>query len=261
VTIFSVDDVVGTNPTAREVIQLEPFYSHRHGSAARSRVFWHGTRRAAGWRSDGGTDVYLSFVDAGAHFTDPGADSITARLTCFNADLPSQLPFGSGTGDFELKEPGPIRRISALVKPTSVVHPPLGRPQLWRLVSQLSLNYLSLVDGGGDQLREILRLHNFAGSAAAEQQIAGIVGVSSEPAFSRVASEHGLAFARGRRVELELDEEQFSGGSAYLLAAVLERFLGLYASMNSFTILAASTRQRQRPMRVWPPRSGWKALL
>jgi type VI secretion system protein ImpG len=62
-------------------------------------------------------------------------------------------------------------------------------------------------------------------------------------------------------VQVELDEEQFSGGSAYLLAAVLERFLGLYASMNSFTILDARTRQRRRPMRVWPPRSGWKALL
>jgi type VI secretion system protein ImpG len=261
VTVFSVDDVVGTTPTAHEAIRFAPFYSHRHGSVDRSRIFWQSTRRAAGWRDDGGTDVYLSFVDTGARFTNPDADAVTARLTCFNADLPSKLPFGSETSDFELKEPGPVRRITAMVKPTSVVQPPLGRPQLWRLISQLSLNYLSLVDGGGEQLREILRLHNFADSAAAEQQIGGIVGVSSEPTFARVASEHGLSFARGRRVQVELDEEQFSGGSAYLLAAVLERFLGLYASMNSFTILDARTRQRRRPMRVWPPRSGWKALL
>ncbi len=261
VTIFSVDDVVGTTPTAHDAIPFAPFYSHRHGSADRSRIFWQSTRRAAGWRDDGGTDVYLSFVDTGARFTNPDADAVTARLTCFNADLPSKLPFGGETSDFELKEPGPVRRITAMVKPTSVVQPPLGRPQLWRLISQLSLNYLSLVDGGGDQLREILRLHNFAESTAAEQQIGGIVGVSSEPTFARVASEHGLSFARGRRVRVEFDEEQYSGGSAYLLASVLERFLGLYASMNSFTILEAGTRQRRRPMRVWPPRSGWKALL
>ena len=261
VTTFSVDDVVGMSPTAREAIHFAPFYSHRHGTAERSPVFWHSTRRAAGWRDDGGTDVYLSFVDTGARFTNPDADSVTARLTCFNADLPSQLPFGSGASDFELKEPGPVRRITALVKPTSVVQPPLGRPQLWRLISQLSLNYLSLVDEGTDALQEILRLHNTGDDAAGEKHIQGIVGVASAPSHARVVGEHGLAFARGRRVELELDEEQFAGGSAYLLASVLERFLGLYASLNSFSALTARSRQRRRPLGDWAPRAGWKALL
>ncbi|HEU4643833.1 MAG TPA: type VI secretion system baseplate subunit TssF, partial [Gemmatimonadaceae bacterium] len=154
-----------------------------------------------------------------------------------------------------------VRKIVALVKPTSVVQPPLGRPQLWRLISQLSLNYLSIVEGGADALREILRLHNFGESSAAEKQIQGLLDVRSAPAYSRVASEHGLTFARGRRVEIELDEEQFAGGSAFLFASVLERFLGLYASINSFSVLAARTRQRKDVLRVWPPRAGWKALL
>ena len=58
-----------------------------------------------------------------------------------------------------------------------------------------------------------------------------------------------------------LDEEQLTGSGAYLFAAVLERFLGLYASVNSFSILAARTQQRKDVMRVWPPRAGWKTLL
>jgi type VI secretion system protein ImpG len=262
--IFSVDDVVGVTPGASEPLAFEPFYSHRHGnggSGQRSQVFWHAQRRTSGWRTDGATDVFLSLVDLSQRPVYPDVDAITARLTCFNADLPSRLPFGGDGGDFQLQDGGPIRRITALIKPTEVIQPPLGRSQLWRLISQLSLNYLSITEGGVEALREILRLHNFAESAAGEKQIQGITNVRSVPAYSRVMAEHGLSFARGRRVEIELDEEQFAGSSVYLLASVLERFLGLYASINSFSVLVARTKQRKDVLRAWPPRAGWKALL
>jgi type VI secretion system protein ImpG len=62
-------------------------------------------------------------------------------------------------------------------------------------------------------------------------------------------------------VELSFDEEQFAGSGVYLFASVLERFFGLYASVNSFSMLAARTSQRKTTMRVWPPRAGWKTLL
>lgn len=262
VSIFSVDDVLGVSPGATAPDRFEPFYSYKHATnGSAPQLFWHAVRRTAGWRPDGGSDVYLSFVDLSSRPVEPDADAVTARLTCYNADLPSRLPFGSDAGDFELDGGGPIKRITAIVKPTSVVEPPLGQPQLWRLISQLSLNYLSLVDGGADAMREILRLHNFADSAAAEKQIQGLVAVTSEPAYSRVSSAHGLSFGRGTRVNITLDEEQFTGGGAFLFATILERFLGLYASINSFSILAARTTQRKDVMRVWPPRAGWKTLL
>ncbi len=66
---------------------------------------------------------------------------------------------------------------------------------------------------------------------------------------------------RGRRVEIEFDEEQFAGGGVYLFASLLERFLGLYVTMNSFTVLAARTRQRKEPFRPWPPRTGNRVLV
>jgi type VI secretion system protein ImpG len=262
VSVFSVDDVLGVSPGASAPERFEPFYSYRHATAGNTpQQFWHAVRRTAGWRPDGGSDVYLSFVDLSSAPVEPDVDAVTARLTCYNADLPSRLPFGSDAGDFELDGGGPIKRITAIVKPTSVVEPPLGQPQLWRLISQLSLNYLSLIEGGAEALREILRLHNFADSAAAEKQIQGLVSVAGSPAYSRVSSAHGLSFARGTRVDVTLDEEQFTGGGAFLFATVLERFLGLYASINSFSILAARTTQRKDVMCVWPPRAGWKTLL
>src|SRR5207245_200613 len=121
----------------------------------------------------------------------------TARLTCFNGDLPSRLPFGDESGDFTLPGGGPIQRIIALLKPTAVIPPLVGKPQLWRLISQLSLNYLSLVEGGAEALQELLRLHNFGDSLAGAKQIQGLLDVRAHPSSARIAGDHGLRCAPG----------------------------------------------------------------
>lgn len=259
--VFSVDDVVAVTPGASEPLRFDPLYSFRHGrNGHQDELFWYARRRPTGWRADEGTDVFLSFVDHTGRTADPGSDAVTARLTCYNRDLPSRLPFGDQASDFELPHGGPIERIVALTRPTEAIEPPLGKSQLWRLISQLSLNYLSLVEGGPEALQELLRLHNFGDTTAGERQIQGIRALSSGPCFARIESEHGLTFARGQRVELELDEEQFAGGGVYLFASILERFLGLGVSLNSFCVLAARTRQRKEILREWPPRAGSKVL-
>ncbi|MBA4156455.1 MAG: type VI secretion system baseplate subunit TssF [Gemmatimonadetes bacterium] len=260
--IFSVEEVVAVTPGVAEPLRFEPLYSFRHGTdESRKRVFWSATRRPSHWRPDEGTDIFLSFVDLSARPVYPDLDAVTVRLIGYNGDLPSRLPFGDPNGDFEMPGGGPIQKIVALVKPTAVVQPPLGKPQLWRLISQLSLNYMSLIHGGAGGLQELLRLHNFADSAGGEKQIQGILEVKGSPRYSRIESEHGLTFARGHLVEIDFDEEEFAGGSVYLLASVLERFLGLYVSLNSFSMLAARTRQRKQILKEWPPRAGWKTLL
>ena len=76
-----------------------------------------------------------------------------------------------------------MKRIVALKKPTSTLRPPTGRSVLWRLLSHLSLNYLSLVEEGKEALQEILKLYNFTDSAYSEKQIEGIVSIRSSKAF------------------------------------------------------------------------------
>ena len=61
-----------------------------------------------------------------------------------------------------------------------------------------------------------------------------------------MVSEDGVAFARGTQVEMEFDEEQFVGGGVYLFATVLEYFLGLYVSMNSFSQLVCARGRERR---------------
>jgi type VI secretion system protein ImpG len=272
--IFSVEDVVAVTPDSDRPLRFRPFYAPKAAPDSFGRrstdavaadvedgLFWTAKRRETAWRSDDGTDILLAFVDRAGRVAHPDQDTVTARLMCFNSDLPSRLPFGAGGSDFELDAPGPIREIAALVKPTRVIQPPLGSGQTWRLISQLSLNYLSLVDSGEEALRETLRLYDFGETPSVRKQISGITSVRSAPTFARIVTEHGLTFARGRKVELELDEEQFAGSGVFLFGTVLERFLGLYASLNSFSVLSVGTRQRKRPVHEWPARAGWKALL
>lgn len=260
VATYAVNEVIPVTPGGEEPVPFVPFHSLRHGGAD-DRVYWYAKRRLHGVGADEGTDLFLSFVDLSGRTVHPDLDAVTARVTCHNGDLPGRLPLGEAEGDFELPGGGPVSKVVALTRPTDVVQPPLGRAQLWRLISQLALNYVSLIEGDGEALREVLRLHDFAGTRAAEQQIEGIVGLASEPSFARIESEHGLTFARGHRVELDLDEEKFAGGGVYLFASVLERFLALCVSMNSFVRLTARSRQREGILKEWAPRAGHKRLL
>jgi type VI secretion system protein ImpG len=200
-------------------------------------------------------------VDLTGRPTDPEADTITVKCTCTNYTLPSRLPFGNEAGDLQLEGTSAVQRIVVLRKPTPTLRPPLGQRALWRLISHLSLNHLSLVSEGREALQHILSLYNFSDSPHLQNQIEGITELRSSRHFAPVVTDNWISVARGTRVEVQLDEDQFVGGGVYLLACVLEHFLGLYVSMNSFTQLSATTLQRKEVLKEWPPRAGRSILI
>ena len=205
--------------------------------------------------------MYLSLVDLSMRPMNPEGNIVSIRTTCTNRDLPSRLSFGNEDGDFELEGGIVMKRIVALRKPTPPVRPSTGKSALWRLISHLSLNYLSLVEEGKEPLQQILRIYDVGRSSYSQNVIDGILAIRSQRHFARVSSETGITFARGLRVEMELDEDQFVGGGVYLFASVIERFLGLSATLNSFTQLTVSTPQRKEALQEWPPRAGRKILV
>jgi type VI secretion system protein ImpG len=259
--IFSIDDVMTTSPDRREVIHYEPFYGSHHGRMAKSQVFWNASRRQSTRANDEGTEMYISLVDSTCRSAKTGFETLIVRCTCTNRDLPSRLPWGNEAGDFELESGAGVKKIISLQKPTSSLRPPLRRGLQWRLISHLSLNYLSLAEEGRGALQDILRLYNFTDETSLERQISGIASIKSKRHFARVVSEHGISFARGIRVEMEFDEELFVGSGIYLFASILEQFLGLYASLNSFSQLVVRTQQRKEVLKEWRPRAGQKILL
>jgi type VI secretion system protein ImpG len=260
--IFSIEDVVSADPVTQELTHYEPFYSYRHRTLReKNQTFWYSTRRPSTRKGDEGSEVSLFLVDLSMHTCLPDAQAITVHCTCTNRDIVSRLPFGNESGDFEVEGIGSIKGAVALRKPTPTLRPPMGRDALWRLISHLALNYLSIVEEGKEALQEVLRLYNFSDSADLDKQISGIVGLSSKRHFARINSESGIAFARGTQVQMEFDEEDYAGGGVYLFAAVIDQFLGLYASLNSFSQLVVKTRQRRAVLKQWPPRAGQAILI
>jgi len=260
--IFSVDQVASIDTESQQTTTYEPFYSLRHSSrGGKQQCYWLARRRPSIRPNDDGTDMFLSLVDLSLSPIKPDANILSIRTTCTNRDLPARLPFGNEDGDFELDGASPLKRIVALRKPTQTIRPPSGKSSLWRLISHLSLNHLSLVQEGTEALKQILRLYDNAQSSFSQGLIDSILEVSSKPDFARVSTESGISFAKGTRVELRLDESQFSGSGVFLFASILEHFLGLSASLNSFTQLVVSTPQRKEVLHKWMPRAGRRILV
>ncbi len=264
--VYSIDSVTTTDPYLQQSRQFQPFYSLRHThTSEQAPTFWYATRRPSERSDDTGTEVYLSLVDIGFNPNVPGVETMIVHATCTNRDLPGRLPFGDRDGDFEVEAAAPLARVRSLKKPTPSLRPPLRHAAHWRLISHLSLNHLSIVgveeEGSPEALREILSLYNFMDSSATRKQIAGVGRVASRRVVRQTGSRIGSGFVRGVETTIEFDEEQYVGSGLFLFAAVLERFLGLYSSVNSFNQLVARVKQREGYLKRWPPRAGEQVIL
>ncbi len=150
--VYSIDRVTASS-SAGESAEYRSFFSVRHAQAAEDAgVFWHAARRAgeaADGRADAGTEVFLSLVDLNR---DPAATAdwtVDVETTCLNRDLPARLPFGGGQPRLQLTDGDAlVSAVSCVTAPTPTLRPAQRRGALWRLVSHLSLNHLSLVNDG-----------------------------------------------------------------------------------------------------------------
>jgi type VI secretion system protein ImpG len=271
VEIYSIDKVFATSP-AGEQTEFAPFYSFKHAAdRAEQNTFWNATRRPniaevdERGEEDASTEMYLSLVDLNFTPSIPADWTVDLEVTCVNRDLPRRLPFGGGRPELDLPGgKGPIARAVCVVHPTPTQHPPLNARAFWRIISHLTLNHLSLTDEdeGVDALREILKLYDTKDTPESRALLEGIAMVKSRRVVGRISGQFG-GFCRGIEVNLLLDEEKFLGSGAYLFASVLDRFLGLYTSINSFSKLVVTTKQRevQGEFWRWPLRTGEQVLL
>ena len=256
--VYSVDRVTSTATYMEEPQTYAPFYALRHGHDQSQRHFWYTHRRPSFRKNDDGMEVYISLVDLDFNPALPPAEMLTLRVTCTNRDQAGRLKLSGEFGELEA-EGVALLGTRWIQKPGPTARPPLRRGLQWRLISHLSLNHLSIVEKGKEALQEILRLYDFSEDPAIRKQIAGIVDVSSRSSISRVHSDTGVAFVRGTDVAIEFDEEQYVGTGVFLLSSVLQRFLGLYSAVNSFSRLTVTTKKGV--LKQWPPLAGEQILL
>lgn len=266
--VYSVDGVLATDPDGKQRRFL-PFYGLRHGGVeAVSRTYYTASRRPAGGR-DPGTEVHLALVDLDFDPSSPAESVLSVETTCLNRDLPGQLPYGGGHPHLKLTEGmAAVAGLSCLTPPTPTLRIAERKGHRWRLVSHLLLNHLSISGGaeGTEALREILRLYDFRDSAETRGIADGIVKVTTKRGTARAPSRPGDvawgdAMCRGIDVGIEFDPQRFSGSGMFLLAMILDHFLGLYCSINSFTRLTATVKGRTGVLRTWPARAGNRPLL
>jgi type VI secretion system protein ImpG len=263
--IYSVDEVITTDPKTNTTREFSPFYSLRHAYGEQmEKSFWYATRRDSQREEDEGTEIFVSLVDINFNPRVPAVEVLNVRTTCTNRDLPARLPFGGREGDFEVEGSGLLSKARCLTKPTETLRPARRRALQWRLISHLNLNYLSIIEsqnGTPEALQEILHLYNFDDSSATRKQILGVTGIETRKVVRRIGEHIGAGFVRGLETTLTMDEDEFVGSGMFLFACVLERFFGLYASLNSFNQTVLRTKQREENVKVFPPRTGEQILL
>lgn len=263
--IYSVDEVFVTDPRTNKTREFSPFYSMRHSyGEQQEKSYWYAARRNSQRDDDEGTEMFMTFVDGSFNPKSPAVEVLNVRTTCTNRDLPARLPFGGKEGDFEVEGTAVSSRVRCITKPTETIRPPLRRSLQWRLISHLNLNYLSLVEntnGNPEALQEILYLYNFNDSAVTRKQILGIKSVDSNKIVRKIGERVGTGFVRGNSTSIVFDEDEFVGSGMYLFASVLDNFLGLYASVNSFNQLTISSLQREDEIKTFPARAGRQAVV
>lgn len=259
--VYEIKEVVKVRQghDGEEMSEFRPFYSIRHGEQHDMPArYWHASYLDEG--EDKNYTMQLSLVDSTQV---PGRDetnTLSLDLLCTNRDLPSQLPFGLTDGDLYMAGGSTTRTVRLLRKPTMTYRLPRGRGAQWRLISHLSLNYLSLSGSGVDAIKEILSLYDVSRSIINSRQISGICAIDHRPIMARVAGNPYPVFVRGVEIRVTVDESHYAGVGLFLFAQVLDHFFGLYVHTNSFTQLVLLSKHAGQEIIKCRPRSGASIL-
>jgi type VI secretion system protein ImpG len=208
--------------------------------------------------------LYISLVDGHEGPYRSSLRQLEVVTLCTNRDLPLQIPVGRSKTDFTLDTGAPVETIRCVAGPTRPLPSRADGDVAWRLISQLSLNYLSIVEAkdgkGAAALQDMLSLYADMRDSGVQKQIEGINSVSSRTITRRIPTHGPITYGRGLEIVVTCDDSAYEGTGTFLLSAVLDEFFSRYASVNSFTETVVVTPDRGEVMR-WPARLGRRQIL
>lgn len=268
--VFSVVSVRGLADEASDATEFLPFYGdvvHHDASAARAfftvrrepRVLSERQRQRGSRTSYVGSEVFLSVVDEReAPYPQP-LRQLAVEVIATNRDLPLLLPMAA-QNVLMLQDSAPVDGLRILKAPSRPRTGVADGDFAWRLISHLSLNYLSLFDtegagGAVAALRQMLMLYADIADPAVRRQCESVIGLSARPVTRRLPMPGPIVFGRGLEIDVTINESAFGGAGGYQLGAVLERFLARHVSINSFTETRLLSESRGEVAR-WPARTG-----
>jgi type VI secretion system protein ImpG len=269
--VYAIERVTGIARGDEGNFPVAPFYAATYRSAAREAHAYYTMQRRprlvssrqgrTGERTSYlGSECYLSVTDSGGRFERGDSRQLDVQALCTNRDLPIQASFGKGRTDFVLDSGAPVASIRCITGPTLPRAAPATGETAWRLVSHLSLNYLSLQAQGIELLRDFLMLYSDPHDSVAARQIEGVRSISFTPVVRRMPVAGPISHGRGLRIDVTLDDAAFEGTGLLPLASALEVFFRRYVSLNSFTQFRLLSATRGE-IKQWPVQIGTRHLL
>ena len=273
--IHSLGALEGIGAGGESITRIQPFYSVNHGTARTAAGTYYTVQRRprllssrqqqSGARSGYvGSECFISIVDSAERQMTGEIRQIDAQALCTNRDLPVQMATGQGRTDFTVAGGAPVESARCITGPSYPRHSPAFGSTAWKLISHLSLNYLSLVerapDSGAEMLRELLALYADPNDAAALRQIEGVRSVGYSPVVRRIPMLGPISYGRGLEISVTLDDAAFEGAGVVALGSVLERFFARYVSLNSFIQMRLQSAARGA-VKTWPVRVGCRQMI
>jgi type VI secretion system protein ImpG len=273
--VFSVEKIMGVGSGGESQVEIAPFYavSHRTATSAdrayytvqrRQRLYSNRQVQGGARASYIGTECFLSVVDTLNRQWTGDFKQLDIQAMCTNRDLPIQISMGKSKTDFVLDGAAPLEAIRCIAGPTYPRPSPAFGDTAWRLISHLTLNYLSLADtnpqSGAELLREMLSLYSDANDVPMNRQIDGVRNIAHRAVVRRIPLKGPISYGRGLQIDITMDDNAFEGTGVLMLGSVLERFFPRYVSMNSFTQLRLLSQKRGE-VKQWPVRLGNRQIL
>ena len=193
--VYSVGSVKAYGAGNENEQEFMPFYSasdkEHHGDQAAYYTLYREPRmlsekqRRVGARSTYiGSESYISLVDVHEAPYSNKLKQLSLQTLCTNRDLPLHISVGQGRTDFTLETGAPEQGIRCVAGPTRPKPSVADAEMAWRLISHLSLNYLSLQDNderkGASALQELLKLYSDTSDSSIRKQTDGIVSISTK---------------------------------------------------------------------------------
>jgi len=247
--IHSIQNVEGNNRRANSRTVYKPISGFYSGG---STTPVYQTSVKSGDEGEAG-DTYLT-LHYPAQMEIKTNETLSIEMMCSNSDLPSQLRPGdisrATSNTSELVE------FSNILPPTNSLKVPVGGALIWRLLSHLSLNFLSLANK--DNLQALLSLYIFPGATAKKEEtinrkkIAGIVDVEISNTDRLV---HG-SLLRGQEIEITLDRDAYASRGDMILLFLI----GFFATINCFTQVTMKESNTGETY-SWPAKLGDRPLI
>jgi len=216
-----------------------------------------------------GDDVFLAISSPADSLSRPIARLDIVAL-CTNRDLPilddnPSLTLESGDPVENIRLMGalrPPRPAMAAALPSGPEGESRADELAWRMVSQLSLNFLSLAaDGKGeDPLHALLDLYADRGDQGLARHVRSITRVESRPVIERLPIAGPMCFGRGTEITLHIDQSALAGHSALLLSALLAQLFARHSGINGFVRTKTRLLQKQEEVQ-WPITPGNRPLI